>query len=164
MTQTVWSESDFPWLSSITEKWESIRDYALSRDYLYSTYRETHIYQGQWTIYGLRNTMTKWARSDRIMDPIFNLLPFQPFISTFSCLHPGLEIRPHTGFTDDVIRFHLGLVCPQNVGICIDGIDHSWEEGHWLIFNDRATHSVWNRGAEKRYVLIADFYRKDIGL
>ncbi len=162
--QHIWSEIDFPWLQPITDKWESIRDYALLKDPSYIPYRETLIYKGNWSIYGLRNQMNQWVRPDRIMDPIFASIPFKPFISTFSRLDPGLEIHPHIGFTDDVIRFHLGLVCPSNVAICIDEAEYTWQEGKWLIFNDRKKHSVHHRGDTRRYVLIMDFYRKDIGL
>lgn len=164
MKQIVWNEDSFPWLQIITDKWESIRDYAISKIDDYVLYRETNIYTGHWMMYGFRNKFANWERADEFIDPILNELPFQPLVCSFSCLEPGVVIHPHKGWTENVIRFHLGLVCPPNVGIKIDDIVYTWQEGKWLIFNDTVRHSVANRGDQSRYVMLMDFDRKDIGL
>jgi ornithine lipid ester-linked acyl 2-hydroxylase len=162
-TQHIWPEDEFKWLKPISERWESIRDYSLTVPFI--PYRETNIYNKGWLTYGLRYKTINWNRSDDFMDPILTLLPFEPFIVSFSCLEPGVEVNPHRGFTDDVIRFHLGLICPQeDIAIKLDGVEYNWQEGKWLIFNDRVLHSVWNRGSQNRYVLLMDFYKSDIGL
>ena len=160
----VWSESEFLWLTPITEKWEQIRDYALSKENKFNPYKAAEVHNGLWLIYGLRNTLNKWLMPDHTMDPIFNLLPFKPFIAAFSCLNPGAEIYPHEGYTTDIIRFHLGLKCSSSSIMILGENEYTWKEGKWFIFNDMITHSVKNTGTEKRFVLLMDFYRKDIGL
>lgn len=164
MKQNVWLETDFLWLQPLTEKWETIRDYAVSKTPKYKPYKAAEVHNGLWSIYGLRNKTNSWSMPDPVMDQLFGLLPFQPFLAAFSCLSSGAEIYPHEGFTDDVIRFHLGLICPPDNIMKLGDIEYTWYNGKWLIFNDRITHSVWNKGSLPRYVLIMDFYRTDIGL
>jgi aspartyl/asparaginyl beta-hydroxylase (cupin superfamily) len=160
----VYDPSDFPWLDPITARWKEIRTYAQYRKSTFSPYRQTQLYNAGWSVLGIINGQTDYNRYNTFLSPIFQKLPYRPFIAALSCLAPGTEIAPHVGITDSVLRFHLGLVCPENCGIMIDGQTFTWQEGRWLIFNDRLEHSAWNHGDQDRMVLIMDFEKNHIGI
>jgi aspartyl/asparaginyl beta-hydroxylase (cupin superfamily) len=54
-------------------------------------------------------------------------------------------ITPHTGPANFVLRYHLGLVIPEdrdNCWIKLDDEKYSWKEGEDLLFDDTFTHEV----------------------
>jgi ornithine lipid ester-linked acyl 2-hydroxylase len=162
MEKYIWDESEFPWLSTLTNNWESIKDYAVSIEDKFYPYREVDLYTGYWMVYTFIHRGKNLYRSDEFMHGLFDQLPISPYIASFSRLDPGTELHPHTGFTDEVIRFHLGLVCPENTAMKLNDDEYYWYPGKWFIFNDRVKHSVWNRGSGKRYILLMDFFKKDL--
>jgi ornithine lipid ester-linked acyl 2-hydroxylase len=160
----VWTEEEFPWLKSLTDQAFLLKTYAVSKREQFVPYRQTQLYNNGWRVLGIKNEQTGFLRYNSIISPILNRLPFQPYIASFSLLEPNTEILPHVGITDDILRFHLGLICPADCGILIGGVEHRWNEGRWLIFDDRQEHSAWNRSNSDRIVLILDFYKKDLGI
>lgn len=78
----------------------------------------------------------------------------------FSIFEPGKHLPPHRGPYNGVLRFHLGLMVPDepdNVGIRIaEGTCH-WKEGEALIFDDAYEHEAWNHSDQVRVVLFVDF-------
>lgn len=81
----------------------------------------------------------------------------------FSLMEPGAQIAPHEGYTGDVIRYHLGLICPgHDQGECIisvGGHRRSWVEGEAFAFDDTQTHWARNRTPSGRLILIVDVKR-----
>jgi aspartyl/asparaginyl beta-hydroxylase (cupin superfamily) len=80
----------------------------------------------------------------------------------FSILEPGAKILPHRGPYNGVLRYHLGLIVPQNFndcGIRIHQTIYHWQKGQSIIFDDSFEHEVWNNTAENRVVLFIDFDR-----
>lgn len=78
----------------------------------------------------------------------------------FSIFEPGKHLAPHRGPYNGVLRFHLGLIVPdepERIGIRIDGETHHWREGEALIFDDAYEHEAWNHSDEVRVVLFVDF-------
>lgn len=77
----------------------------------------------------------------------------------FSLLQAQTYIEAHTGFTDDVLRCHTGLLIPDGelCGIRVGKETRHWKEGKVLIFNDFIEHEAWNKSAEKRAILMLDF-------
>ncbi len=79
-----------------------------------------------------------------------------------SILSPRKHIRDHRGPYKGVLRYHLGLVVPQDAESCRirvgDDIRH-WEEGKSLVFDDTFNHEVWNDTDETRVVLFVDVLR-----
>ncbi|WP_040489137.1 aspartyl/asparaginyl beta-hydroxylase domain-containing protein [Fulvimarina pelagi] len=78
----------------------------------------------------------------------------------FSIFEPGKHLPPHRGPYNGVLRFHLGLIVPDEpdkVGIRIDDETHHWEEGKALIFDDAYEHEAWNHSDDVRVVLFVDF-------
>jgi beta-hydroxylase len=79
-----------------------------------------------------------------------------------SILSPRKHILPHRGPYKGVLRYHLGLIVPQDAEACRirvgDDIRH-WEEGKSLVFDDTFNHEVWNDTDETRVVLFVDVMR-----
>jgi len=80
----------------------------------------------------------------------------------FSVLEPGKRLPPHRGPYKGVLRYHLGVIIPENAeacGIQVDCQQRRWSEGQSLIFDDTFVHSAWNDSDERRIVLFVDFAR-----
>jgi aspartyl/asparaginyl beta-hydroxylase (cupin superfamily) len=83
---------------------------------------------------------------------------FQAF---FSILDGGKSIPAHRGPYRGYIRYHLGLVVPQNdpPTIRIKDQYHTWREGQSILFDDSWDHEVINKSDRERVVLIVDIRR-----
>lgn len=78
----------------------------------------------------------------------------------FSIFEPGKHLPPHRGPYNGVLRFHLGLIVPDDrarVGIRIADRTCHWDEGRALIFDDAYEHEAWNHSDKVRVVLFVDF-------
>jgi beta-hydroxylase len=79
-----------------------------------------------------------------------------------SILSPRKHILDHRGPYKGVLRYHLGLVVPEDAEACRirvgEDIRH-WEEGKSLVFDDTFNHEVWNDTDETRVVLFVDVLR-----
>src|SRR5271169_5784316 len=80
----------------------------------------------------------------------------------FSILSPRKHILDHRGPYKGVLRYHLGLIVPQEAENCRirvgEDVRH-WEEGKSMIFDDTFNHEVWNDTDETRVVLFVDVLR-----
>jgi ornithine lipid ester-linked acyl 2-hydroxylase len=80
----------------------------------------------------------------------------------FSILSPRKHILDHRGPYKGVLRYHLGLIVPEDAPSCRirvgDDVRH-WEEGKSVIFDDTFNHEVWNDTDETRVVLFVDVMR-----
>jgi aspartyl/asparaginyl beta-hydroxylase (cupin superfamily) len=80
----------------------------------------------------------------------------------FSILEPHTRLIPHRGPYKGVLRYHLGLIVPDDpsqCGIRVDDTVHHWQAGQSLIFDDTHMHEAWNDSGQKRVVLFIDFKR-----
>jgi aspartyl/asparaginyl beta-hydroxylase (cupin superfamily) len=79
-----------------------------------------------------------------------------------SILSPRKHILDHRGPYKGVLRYHLGLIVPEDAEACRirvgDDFRH-WEEGKSIIFDDTFNHEVWNDTDETRVVLFVDVLR-----
>ncbi len=166
-------EERFPWIADVERNWTVIRDELgglladrdalpnfqdISRDQIYITQDD------QWKTvflfgYGFRSELTTelCPRTTELMQAV-------PGMTTamFSILSPRKHIEAHRGPYKGVLRYHLGLIVPQDKESCRirvgDDIRH-WEEGKSLIFDDTYDHEVWNDTDELRVVLFVDVVR-----
>jgi aspartyl/asparaginyl beta-hydroxylase (cupin superfamily) len=80
----------------------------------------------------------------------------------FSILAPRKHILAHRGPYKGVLRYHLGLIVPDDAAACRirvgEDVRH-WEEGRSLVFDDTYDHEVWNDTDETRVVLFVDVVR-----
>lgn len=80
----------------------------------------------------------------------------------FSILEGKKHIPPHYGFYKGVLRYHLGLIVPddQPCYIINGGQKYTWKEGKGVLFDDTFRHEVWNESDHTRVVLFCDVYRE----
>jgi beta-hydroxylase len=79
-----------------------------------------------------------------------------------SILSPRKHILDHRGPYKGVLRYHLGLIVPQDAESCRIRVGEDyrhWEEGSSMIFDDTFNHEVWNDTDETRVVLFVDVMR-----
>ncbi len=83
---------------------------------------------------------------------------FQAF---FSILDGGKSVPPHDGPYRGYLRYHLGLVVPENnpPTLRIKDQDYTWQEGRSILFDDSWRHEVINKSDGDRVVLIVDIRR-----
>jgi ornithine lipid ester-linked acyl 2-hydroxylase len=79
-----------------------------------------------------------------------------------SILSPRKHILAHRGPYKGVLRYHLGLIVPEDAESCRirvgDDIRH-WQAGKSMVFDDTFNHEVWNDTDETRVVLFVDVLR-----
>ena len=81
----------------------------------------------------------------------------------FSVLAPQTHIKSHHGVTNTRVVTHLPLVIPD--GDCklqVGGMEHAWQEGRCITFDDTFLHEAWNRTDQRRVVLILDTWNPDL--
>lgn len=79
----------------------------------------------------------------------------------FSILAPGAHLTPHRGPFKGVMRYHLGIIVPDEMacGIRVGSDVRHWREGSSLVFDDTHDHEAWNKSDQIRAVLFVDFIR-----
>lgn len=79
----------------------------------------------------------------------------------FSILEPGKSIPLHEGPYIGYLRYHLGLVVPNNNPpmIVVNNQPYTWKEGEAVLFDDSWPHEVKNNSDAHRAVLIIDVLR-----
>lgn len=112
--------------------------------------------QGTFYFWGKRNTdlCNRAPELDAFMRSIPGMLS-----AGLSMLEPHVDIHPHYGDTDAVMRCHIGIKIPAGLpecGITVKDETRAWEKGKWLLFCDAHLHAAWNHTNERRIVLIAD--------
>jgi beta-hydroxylase len=79
-----------------------------------------------------------------------------------SILAPRKHILAHRGPYKGVLRYHLGLIVPEDAEACRirvgEDIRH-WQAGKSMVFDDTFDHEVWNDTDETRVVLFVDVLR-----
>jgi ornithine lipid ester-linked acyl 2-hydroxylase len=141
--------------------WVPIRDECLAVGN-YVRWPES-IYNGNWDVYGIydlqgyliEENATRCPKTTEVLKQIPNLRT-----AGFSKLGAGAHIKPHKGYTDAVLRCHLGLVIPEgDCALKVEETVYNWKEGKAFIFNDRLLHEAWNYTDSDRYVLLLDLYK-----
>ena len=80
----------------------------------------------------------------------------------FSILTPGSRILKHHGVTNVRLVTHLPLIIPGDCAISVGGIEHAWQEGRCVTFDDTFEHEAWNRSDQVRVVMILDSWHPDL--
>jgi len=86
----------------------------------------------------------------------------------FSILDPGVEIPEHVGYYNGYLRYHMGVIIPNNnTGrtddksyIICGGEKYIWQENRGIVFDDMYLHYVKNSTNQTRVVLYLDIKRK----
>lgn len=102
-------------------------------------------------------------RTAKILDslPLVQIRGHAPEV-LFSVLTPGSHILPHHGVTNTRLVTHLPLIVPEDCAIRVGGVEHVWQEGHCVTFDDTFEHEAWNRSDKVRAVMILDSWHPDL--
>ena len=191
----------FPFLKPLVENWKDIleeyENVAKSRTHpwpetnLFQTYnddKEASVSEGAgWNVFGLYAFNKKKQENCELCPKtaaIIESFPHEVTTAAFSILVPGAHILPHSGYigySDRVLRCHLGLKIPQEAEVEQGFHPQSWKEGDerekvflragdqkwgWrngqlLVFDDTHVHEAWNLTREERVILLLDFTRPE---
>lgn len=158
---------DFPFLHTLAAGWRDIRMELERLDTeIFMDWPETDIYRGDWSVFPFYKFGEQVPLTCAICPATAALIETVPNLVTagFSRLAPGTHITPHTGYTDAVLRFHLGLTEAENCGLRVGNETREWHPGSTFVFDDTQEHEAWNRGAAERVVLLLDFKRHADGV
>jgi aspartyl/asparaginyl beta-hydroxylase (cupin superfamily) len=163
----------FPWVEHVEEHWEVIRDEAAAlledRDAL-ANFQEISKDQigitddDRWKTFFLYGYGFETKLGVEMCPRTAQLMREIPGMKTamISILSPRKHILDHRGPYKGVLRYHLGLIVPEDAESCRirvgDDYRH-WEEGASIIFDDTFNHEVWNDTDETRVVLFVDVMR-----
>ncbi|AIO66090.1 aspartyl/asparaginyl beta-hydroxylase domain-containing protein [Burkholderia oklahomensis] len=127
----------------------------------FTKWPETSIYDGNWTVFPLVKAERRIEQNCLLCPQTTRLLESVPGLvnAGFSSLAPGTYIGPHYGYTNEVLRCHVGLKPSENCAIRVGPEVRSWSAGSCLVFDDTTEHEAWNRGTKTRVVLLFDFKR-----
>jgi len=163
----------FPWLKSLENDWEVIRDEALAilkyRDAIppLSDISPDHAKldsQKKWRSYFLwgygfksKDNCSRCPKTTKIVERIPRLRT-----ALFSIHEPGMTIAPHKGVTAGICVAHMGLKIPQDYQNCAIRVENNivnWREGKAFVFDDTVEHETWNNTHEERVILLLHFDR-----
>ncbi|HLB33114.1 MAG: hypothetical protein A3F67_07410 [Verrucomicrobia bacterium RIFCSPHIGHO2_12_FULL_41_10] len=117
------------------------------------------IHNGKWDVIGFR-FLDQDLPENKLRAPITSAICDSiPGIHTygFSIMKPGCEIHPHVGYSNKVLRGHLGLYSNPHSALKVGEDIRGWKEGEVFVFDDTTLHSAWNRGETTRVILLFDF-------
>jgi len=148
----------YPFLQPLQDHWQEIRDEYFKVQDRTEKWFEDGLHNGKWEAYGLRfknqDVPHECPRTAELVFGIPNV-----YIAGFSIMKPGCRIEPHVGYTRDVLRAHVGLVCPEGAWLQVGGEMYRWKEGEVVVFDDTVLHSAANESPEDRVILLVDFLR-----
>lgn len=166
----VFNPTDYEWTSDFRENWKTILGEYLNytTKYTVPTHTKINKYTGscdvknKWRTLFLRayNTDTSLSKSFPKTMELINRCPCT--LAFFSVLEPGAKLSPHVGIYKGVIRYHLGLVIPDDCTQCFINVDNNimhWKEGHDIMFDDTYLHHAENNTNQQRIILFLDIKR-----
>ena len=154
--------TEFEFLNEICENYQKIiAEISKINDNFYIKWPEIGVYDGNWRVFPFYKFGEKIAQTCAFCPQTTMLIENIPNLVTagISRLSPNTEIKPHYGYTKNVLRFHLGLIGGENCGIKVGDAQRGWHPGSAFVFDDTQLHSAWNRGASDRLILLLDFKR-----
>ncbi len=152
----------FEIVKDLEQKFKNIRDEFLSvaQEGLYSQWPEKFLYNEGWNVFGLRFMNSDIPEAHNICPFISSLVhKYDQLITTagFSIMNPGTIIYPHKGYTEEVLRCHLGIEVPEgDCFLMVDGIKKSWRAGEAFVFDDTFEHQAWNLTSSRRIIMLLD--------
>lgn len=176
----------FPFLKSLEDSWEDVLEElnnllfneAENNKSYFQSWHEVEIYEGRWDVYGLYAFGEKLEGNCKRCPKTTSLVESIPGMVTagFSALAPDTHIRPHVGYSDSVLRCHLGLITPKpcpdydrratgaltadTCGIRVGDEFYHWAPGKAFVFDDTLEHEAWNWGDRTRFILLIDFKKQ----
>ena len=80
----------------------------------------------------------------------------------FSVHASDAHLKAHCSVDNLRVRCHLGIAIPEGCEMRVATQKRGWREGRVLLFEDSFEHEVWNRGRERRAILIVDLWHPQL--
>lgn len=155
------NDYSYPFLDPVANNWCGIKNEMLSLNLKdFSDWPES-IYDGDWKVFPLYIYEKKIQKFCDLCPQTAALVSEIPglVMAGFSRLASGTHITPHVGYTNKVLRFHLGLTQAEKCGLRVGSEIKYWQPGSTFLFDDTTEHEAWNQGNEDRIILMIDFKR-----
>ena len=165
------SQSHFPELEPLREHAAAIRDEGLAlmaHARMKAPDQKDDAGFNSFAKSGWKRFYLKWygdahPSAQRLCPRTTELLAAIPNVSAamFATLPPGAVLNPHKDPYAGSMRYHLGLVTPNDDGcyIEVDGEPYSWRDGEGVIFDETFVHTAENRTDVERLILFCDVAR-----
>ncbi len=148
----------------LANAWEDIlAEYRQLKPAQLMPWPEKFLYDKAWNVFGFYVMGNRLNGNCALCPKTAEVLEQVPGLTTagFSVLEAGTHIRPHVGYSDKVLRSHLGLITPGNCGLRVGEQTYAWKEGEVIVFDDTVEHEAWNSNdSETRVVLLLDFAKE----
>lgn len=150
----------FDFLRPLADAWRILRDEYKAAQAMARPWPESYLHNGGWFTIPLifNGARMPWADAAPRAYDLAQSVP-GVFIAGFSILQPGAVIEPHVGYTDRVLRSHLGLRTNGHAFIEVGGERRHWRDGELFVFDDTASHHAANPGDTDRVIFLLDFDR-----
>lgn len=123
------------------------------------------INEGGWQVLGHKWKSAMIPHWDKFLAGRIAALSEMVVNSGYSLMLPGAKITPHVGYTDEVLRMHVGLSIPEgDCKLVVGGEARQWKAGSVLFFDDRVEHSAYNFTDSPRLILLLDIARDRTGI
>ncbi len=158
--------TNFIFTESLESNWLPIKEeFTKLQQGNFIPWHEKFLYNKGWDVFGLYAFGKKLEDNCNLCPQTTKLAESIPGMTTagFSSLTPGTHIVPHVGYTNTVLRCHLGLIVPEDCGIRVGQETKNWREGKCLVFDDTVEHEAWNRSNLPRIILLIDFKKPNFG-
>jgi len=161
----------FPELAKLSENWQTIRDEALSlfdEGHIRAAATYNDLGFNSFFKTGWKRFYVKWyddsVPSARALCPkTVSLVDSIPTVNAamFALLPPGSKLGAHRDPFAGSLRYHLGLVTPNNdtCRIVVDGQPYHWRDGEPVMFDETFIHTAENRSDITRLILFCDVER-----
>ncbi|MSQ80845.1 MAG: aspartyl/asparaginyl beta-hydroxylase domain-containing protein [Candidatus Methylopumilus sp.] len=118
--------------------------------------------------YGWKRFYLKWYDAShpsaiQLCPKSIKLLKSIPSVKAamFAELPPNGKLNPHKDPYAGSIRYHLGLITPNDnkCFINVDGKPYSWRDGEGVLFDETYIHEAYNHTNKNRIILFCDIER-----
>ncbi len=161
----------FPELQVLQDNWQMIRDEALALDESgnikaadgYNDIGFNSFFRTGWKRFYLKWYGVEQPSAAARCPKTVALLKQLPGIKAamFASLPPGATLVKHRDPYAGSLRYHLGLITPNDPGcyIEVDGQHYHWKDGEVVMFDETYIHHAANTTQQPRIILFADVER-----
>jgi beta-hydroxylase len=163
--------SAFPELKTIEDNWEMIRDevVALKQQQRIKAAEKNDdagfnsFFKSGWKRFYLKWYDASHPSAAEACPKTVALLQSLPSVKAamFAELPPGGKLNPHRDPYAGSLRYHLGLITPNDdrCFIDVDGQRYSWRDGRGVVFDETFIHWAENASDGNRIILFCDIER-----
>jgi beta-hydroxylase len=169
--QPILNVAAFPELAKLRDNWQIIRDEALQllkQGQITTATGHNDLGFNSFFKNGWKRFYLKWYDAPlpsaiEHCPKTVELLAQVPSVhgAMFALLPPGSKLNPHRDPFAGSLRYHLGLITPNDDAcrIYVDGNMYSWRDGQDIVFDETYLHSAANDTQQTRVIIFCDVER-----